>query len=440
MCFGCGRHRDASARERRPGIILIVVDALRADHVSAYGYARATTPTLDALAQDGVLFEQAYAAANWTKPSTASLFTGRLPHHHGCLVGHLKLEQAGEVVADLLPEQLTTFAELFKQYGWYTCGVTENKHITERYGFGQGFDRYGYGKLDQLPSRIWKSPRDQSFLAFAHLMGPHEPYDLPEEPSFSAYRDKFGKFASAIDFTTFDYKKQTSFSDDDLSEARALYDAKISWMDELQLGPLIASLRKGGIYDTSWIIVTSDHGEELGEHGRIGHGEVLYNESLRVPLIIKPPRGFPGFARGSRVKTPVSTVSIYPTLAEIATGAPVPSDGASLLPAVRGKPLAAQLIMAEYGRFQKGQLHAATIISGSRKLIRFYQPPAPSLAFDLERDPGEKSPLPASDPSIRALTELLAQQLNDQGTVSITTGQTTVLEEDTRELNALGYK
>jgi arylsulfatase A-like enzyme len=440
FCCACSRHRESKARERTSGIILIVIDALRADHVSAYGYERATTPNLDAIARDGIVFEQAFSAANWTKPSTASLFTGRLPHHHGCLVGHLRREKAGSVVADLLPDELTTFAELLQEHGWYTCGLTENKHITERYGFGQGFDRYGYERLGQLGSWISAAPPGKPFLAFAHIMGPHEPYDLPQDQSFAPYRDKFGSFASAIDFTTFDYKRQTSFSDDDLGRARALYDAKLNWVDELQIGPLLARLHRKGLYDSCWLVVTSDHGEELGEHGRIGHGEVLYNESLHVPLIVKPPRDYPGMRPGTRVATRVSTISLYPTLAEIATGASVPSDGVSLMAALRGEPLEDRPLIAEYGRFQKGRLHAATIIAGSHKLIRFYDPPAPSLLFDLERDPGERSPLPSSDPAVRPLTELLARGFNDDGIVNVTTVETTVQEDDVRDLDAIGYK
>jgi hypothetical protein len=309
------------------------------------------------------VFEQAFSAANWTKPSTASLFTGRLPHHHGCLVGHLRREKAGSVVADLLPDELTTFASCSSKRLVHLRPDREQAHH-RALRLRPGFDRYGYERLGQLGSRISAAPPGRPFLAFAHIMGPHEPYDMPQDKSFAPYRDRFGSFASAIDFTTFDYKRQTSFSDDDLGRARALYDAKLNWVDELQIGPLLAGLHRKGLYDACWLVVTSDHGEELGEHGKIGHGEVLYNESLHVPLIVKPPARLPRHEAGTRVATRVSTISLYPTLAEIATGASVPSDGLSLMAALRGEPLEDRPLIAEYGRFQKGRLHAATIMAG----------------------------------------------------------------------------
>ncbi|MFO0980498.1 MAG: sulfatase [Planctomycetota bacterium] len=435
----CGRDRTSSARSLPRAVILLVIDALRADHVSCYGYARATTPGLDQLARDGVLFANAYSAANWTKPSTASVFTGLLAHHHGVMVGHLKREATGQVVADVMSDDLVTLAEIMTRAGYRSAGCTENRHIAERYGFAQGFESYGVAKIDHLANWIRKA-RGTRLFAFAHVMGPHEPYDPRADVSFAPYREKFGKYPSRIDFGKYDYKRMTSFTADDTEQAAALYDAKINQCDEQVVGPFVEQLRQLDVYDHAWIIVTSDHGEELGEHGKIGHGESLYEESLRVPLIVKPPRGFAGIARGSSISARVSTLSLYATLAEIAQVPVPPGDGMSLLPALRGETLETRPIVAEFGRFKKGQLHAACVIQGSKKLIRYYDPGAPPALFDLQRDAEERqSQDPALSPAGRALESLLVGIVNPTGAAATSGSASSVSPDEQRELEALGY-
>lgn len=295
----------AARLPRRPNIVLITIDTLRADHLGSYGYARADTPVLDALARDGVRFSEVIAQAPLTLPSHASIFTGLTPPRHG----------VRNNPDSVVPASIPTLAERFHAAGYATAAFVSGFPLHKRFGLARGFDVYddrfprGDGssaapfterRADQTVAavRAWFSSRnrDVPFFLWVHLFDPHRPYDPPEP-----FRSRF---------------------------ADAPYDGEIAFVDA-QIGELRHTLSNGGA-DTI-VVVASDHGEGLNEHGEPTHGLFVYDSTIRVPLIVAAA----GLAAGRVVATPVRLVDVPPTLLELAALAPLPQiDGRSLAPAL----------------------------------------------------------------------------------------------------------
>jgi arylsulfatase A-like enzyme len=296
-----------------PSVLLLSLDTLRADHVGAYGYARATTPALDRLAARGVLFEQAIAHFPSTTASHMTMLTSLEPCAHGVLV-------PGSVLGPGVP----TLAEAFAARGWATVAVTENALIRGESGFNRGFDSY----RDILPTgadplglftevlaraRSWLARHgERPFFMFLHTYQVHIPYKVPPH-----YRDLFPVPADA-------------------SEARrqeADYDAGLRHADDL-LGGFVDALAADGLLGRTLLVVTSDHGTEFDEHGGIGHARGVYEEQVRVPLVLHHPVLATG---GRRVRAQVGLVDLAPTLLDlVGAAAPETFSGTSLAAAVRG--------------------------------------------------------------------------------------------------------
>jgi arylsulfatase A-like enzyme/uncharacterized membrane protein YbhN (UPF0104 family) len=309
-------------------VIVIVVDTLRADHLPAWGYAGTRTPNLDAFAAESVRFEHAYANSSWTRPSFASILTGRYASSHGAM---------GKM--DALPHDLVTMGEAFGGAGWYTAGLVTNFNVGPYFQFDQGFDEYTFLEPDYvlgaddsaaklllvqfLRQRIERArdvvaggaPRGsvyqdaevvnaelfrwldgapaEPWLLFVGYMDPHDPYY--EHPH------RRGGYSRAAHPTP---------ELDERERLIELYDGEIEYWDE-QFGRLVAELRRRGAYDDTTIVVTADHGEEFAEHGGFWHGTTLYDEQLHVPLFVHLPRGERG---GEVVRHWVESVDILPTL------------------------------------------------------------------------------------------------------------------------------
>jgi arylsulfatase A-like enzyme/uncharacterized membrane protein YbhN (UPF0104 family) len=322
-------HARPTAGPRAGNILFIVVDTLRADHLPAYGYTNGRTPNLDAFAQDAVRFDQAYANASWTRPSFASMLTGRYASSHSTMLKD-----------DGLPNELVTLPEALRDGGYSTTGFVTNFNVAPYYNFQQGFDRYEYlepefvlGADDASAKLIlvqvvrqyviekWRAyfdivepgttyrdaetvnqhvgqwldhaPADRPWFAFVAYMDPHDPY----------YEHPYNGRGYA----------RAAHQHPDLDEApelRRLYDGEITYWDE-HFGNLVADLKRRGLYDDLTIVITADHGEEFGDHGGFWHGTTLYDEQLHVPLFVK----LPGNARGG---TPVGhwvqSIDLMPTL------------------------------------------------------------------------------------------------------------------------------
>ena len=366
--MSCGS--EGPRRDRAP-VILIVFDALHAAHVSHLGHDRPTTPSLDALASEGVTFTQAFAPAPYTLASIPSLFTGRLPDHHGLVASGL-----------VLPDDEHTLAELLGAAGYRTFAAVANIKGGSLYGLDQGFEQFleFYDTEPTTPAKsarkggaLGRLPRAEAFLPvfrewlleldagepaflYAHVLEPHMPYDPPAkyrnlwlDPD---YRGRFRRGAThklMLDLqgrvvTPGQAAKQQAgdgyfvIERADSRAVKALYDANIRYADDV-LGKLLELLRKSGLYDDAFIIVTSDHGEALWEHGRWGHSWHLYDEMLHVPLVVKFPLG--SGPSDTRVDGIVSTMDLVPTLCELLNLAPPPGlDGRSLAATLERRPSA----------------------------------------------------------------------------------------------------
>ena len=281
-----------SARNAKPNVILITIDTVRADHVGCYGATGIQTPTVDSLARDGIVFERAISQVPLTWPSHAAILTGTYPFQNG----------VQDFTGQPLDPKFRTVAEAFKQSGYATGAVVSAFVLDRGWGLARGFDFYDdafsaetfqqkdIGLVDRKAGEsvthaldwLKKTPRRPFFL-WLHLYDPHSPYD-PPEPYRTQYRNH-------------------------------PYDGEIAYADH-ELGRLISWLKRSHLYDGSLIVLLSDHGESLGEHGEKEHGFFVYNATVRVPMIVKPPAGS-GF-RPSRVAWPVETIDIAPTLLQSA--------------------------------------------------------------------------------------------------------------------------
>lgn len=306
LATGCGGVPEVPAGR---SIVLVSVDTLRSDRLPAYGYDGVETPAFDALAAEGVVFERAYSPVPLTLPAHASLVTGLLPPDHGVRdnAGYRLEEDAGATVAELLGAE-----------GYATGAAVSSFVLRRETGMARGFDLYddrleagARATISQIqrpggrtlePALAWLHERAEvggPFFLFFHIYEPHTPYD-PPEPFASRYASTPG----------------------------GAYDGEIAASDRI-VGDLVEGLRELGLYDEATVVLLSDHGEGLGDHGEEEHGILLYRESLQVPLVVKLPGGT---RAGERVAAPVQLTDVTATLLELA-GAPAPEGlvGHSLL-------------------------------------------------------------------------------------------------------------
>jgi arylsulfatase A-like enzyme len=315
----------------RPNILVVVVDACRADKLGCYGFERSTSPNIDALAADpdAVVFRQHYVQSTWTKPSTASLFTGRFVHEHGVVLGHNPVA-GGRFRTDVLSEELETMAERFREADYATFAVLRNEHLADRYGFARGFatyDAFDYGVGDpQLVERFLAAVDRSSrrFFGYLHLVGCHHPFPLNQrdEQYIARYGfpyDESARRAAGVDFTVpgvaFDVRKrQLQLEVNDVRFLHLLYEARLRLTDSGPVARLLNELRRSGRYDDSLLILTADHGEELYDHRGYGHGPALGDEVIRVPLIVKFPKGRKPSQLARTVEEPTNSVDLLPSL------------------------------------------------------------------------------------------------------------------------------
>ena len=319
VSIGCRR-----APETPPNLILISLDTLRADHLGSYGYERPTSPALDAFARDGVLFESVTAPAPWTLPSHASLFTGLYPHTHGVKNYGTKLDPRTPTLASILSARgyrakaIVNHHVLGPDFG-LMHGFAEAEYVSE-WSDGDADTRQLTDRGEEITTKAidWIDRAKSPFLLFLHYFDVHSDYSARPE-----YVAMFAKpYAGPIDGSTAQLLEMradgTRIDGADLEHLVALYDAEIRQLDD-QLARLLRALDERGLSDRTLIVVTSDHGEELMEHGSVLHGRTMYQEVIGVPLLVRGP----GIPRGTRVAQNVSLTDLLPTLLEV-LGAPVP--------------------------------------------------------------------------------------------------------------------
>lgn len=389
--------------------LIVTVDCLRPDHMGVYGYERDTTPYLSRFAAESVVFERAFATSAWTSPGVSSLFTGFYPPVHA---------QNGQY--SFYDPLASSPIRLFAANGIVSYARTKEGPTYEDFGFGH--DLLPLGTLEELIEyRAHPARKNQRFFAWVHLTEPHLPYNPSEynarrwggrdrqNPAIEAVNTKHVIFREAGDVT---------FAPEDVPVVRALYDGKVAEADD-RLGRALERMRETGLLDNTVVVLTADHGEELLEHGWVGHASTshaghLYDELMRIPLIVR----VPGDRYRGRRAGMVQQVDVMPTLIELlgldAGALAVPMQGRSLVPLLAADGPGRDVVFAETTLKGWGTPRAETSIrvtaarSADRKLVR--GPDGRLTGYDLRADPGETRDAYAESPDAFApLREALAR-------------------------------
>lgn len=438
---GCGE-RDSSGLPDfsvpgavRPNVLVVLIDALRRDHVGAYGYPLPTTPGIDTLAAESTLFTRAYSHSSWTKPSVATLFTSLYPDQHG--MGRVGFEDADGFQTDVLPAGIETLAERFQQAGYRTGAIGTNVHILKKTGFAQGFNRFfnkrlvtAYQVNRLLQEWIEAGSQDVPFFAYAHYMDVHFPYNRKLADETGRFGDSRTRPPAPQHWTRVPEWAAKHMSPANLAAFIASYDEEVAYTDGA-FGQLADWLRESGLLENTVVVLVADHGEGFNEHGELQHGYAPYEEVTGIPMIFRLPPVY-GLEPG-KVDDVVGLVDVMPTLLDL-VGIETPPlvQGRSLTPLLLGERLRERPVYVE-GPGVRG-------LRGSTHTLFAFEV-GELLCFDNVEDPMEQSPLPDPLPEIcarmaTALEGLVAGfQLAGEG------GEGTVaLDADEVEaLRALGY-
>jgi arylsulfatase A-like enzyme len=434
LCVACSG--EDSSPPRRPDVILISIDTLRPDHLGAYGYSRPTSPTFDATAQAGVLFEDVTSPSPWTLPAHVSLLSGLYPSHHRII----SLDRA-------LDAKIPTLASILADAGYDTAAVINSYTLSRRYGLDRGFRRFRRVKekpvnpsteiTDQAIEWL-EEPREHPIFLFVHYYDVHSDYrSLPnfERQFANEYEGEFdGSTSQLMDVR---YGRRT-LNQQDVGHLLDLYDAGIRQMDT-ELARFLSRLDRG-LLDHALLVLTSDHGEEFLEHGGVLHGRTQFQEVLRVPLTIRGP----GVPEAVRVSTPVSLVDIVPTLlALLEIRSPENLDGVDLSPLWKGEGerLENRPLFGEADHRHSFKDSTRSVRQGGHT---FHLDPITGKfeLYDLERDPEERTNVADSQ---RGVADQLRKQLfrfmrsAAETRADILRPATPLTPEEIKRLRELGY-
>ena len=423
---------ELSGKYKGCNVILIILDAMRPDYLSCYGYSGKTSPNIDALADKGVIFLNAFSTASYTMPGVASLFTSLYPYSHNMAC----------IVKDCLPDTIFTLAQILDVYGYNTAwfGDLADPHSGAAKGMLNGF-KAEYG-LPQSPDSVISGFRDvrrwinknsrSKFFLTVHSYITHERLFPFLRAGNKFDRLASNKFKNTLDgfrqdrvdkrkrnrsvfidpmFVEESTRRQHELLEErfietingldkrEFSEFIALLDSAIYEADDNLIGGIVAELKARGIYDKTIIIITADHGNEYMEHGSVGHGAKLYDESIRVPLIYY----LPGLSRGVRVKRMAQSIDVLPTLLGLLSiPAPEQAQGVSLIGLLEDKK---HLPVNEFV-FSQGSYGIFSIRSRewkyTRRITDYPDGPEddPEHLFDLRMDKSEKNDLKEIRPEI----------------------------------------
>jgi arylsulfatase A-like enzyme/Flp pilus assembly protein TadD len=407
-----GATAPANAPKPHPNVILITIDTVRADHVGCYGAKDVQTPTLDSLAHDGIVFERAISQVPLTWPSHTVILTGTYPFQNG----------VQDFTGPPLAPQFRSVAQAFKDHGYRTGAVVSAFVLDRSWGLARGFDFYDDAFApEQFKNRdlglverragesvtralkwLQQNPH-RPFFFWLHLYDPHSSYD-PPEPFHSQFHDR-------------------------------LYDGEIAYADH-ELGRLITWLKRNQLYDGSLIVMVSDHGESLGEHGEHEHGFFVYNSTVQIPLILKPPAG--GGIRPERITTPVETAAVAPTLLALAGVKDAAIEKQFSTRGLLAKQPESDSAYSEtfypFSSFGWSPLHA---LETSR--YHYIDAPTPEL-YDLTSDPDESNNIAPQQTATVAVLKGKLQQLLAANPFQPANSAGSNLSPDAAEkLRALGY-
>ncbi len=396
-------------RDGRLNVLLITLDTTRADRLGAYGYAKARTPNLDAIARNGILFSNAYCQVPLTLPSHCSIMTGTTPLVHG-------VHNNGTYT--LASDQIT-LAKILKARGFKTAAFVSSFSVDSRFGLDQGFDIYDDSFQQGSPFKALNSERkaeevyavfsswldklrEAPFLCWVHFFDPHLPYNPP-----SPYRE--------------DFKDR-------------LYDGEVAYMDYI-IGELMRKIQEKNLLGRTLIIVAGDHGEAFGEKGESGHGMFLYDMAIKVPLLFYAENYLPS---NGVVPARVRLIDILPTVLDLLNiPKPEPVQGTSLIPYIQKKKKSDldSYIETSYPKENYGWSPLVGLIAGDWKYIRA---PKEEL-YDLKADPNEAKNLFASDKKTAAKLKGSLDALIKESVVPGASAKRTLTAEDQARLRSLGY-
>jgi arylsulfatase A-like enzyme len=419
-------------------VLVIVLDTVRADRLSAYGYDRPVSPNLDALAREGVRFDHFFSSSSWTLPAHASLFTGLHPAVHAATQEHLELSR-----------EHTTLSERFAAAGYATFGASSNGVVNKQSGLARGFATF----VESFRQEVWERfvdgphpnhgtlleflderPQDRPFFAFLNYIDAHLPYKPPEpfRSRFLRTQPDAEDLEAAMRIRLKDhYLREDGLPAETLRILNDLYDGEIALLDS-HIGKLIDDLRARGLLEETLVVVLSDHGENLGEHGHFSHVFSIHDTLLRVPLIVR----FPGGARAGSLRQDAAALrDLYPTLLRYC--------GIALDSGPYGRDLfdpsaltGGNLAISEY-YYPSQVLSIFTpeeLESGTEQLARFrrrlrsiqdehyklvWSAPGRLSLFDMESDPGEQRDLSEAPGEAATLARLRAALVEELGELEL---------------------
>ena len=400
---GCGGRDSEGPRL----VLLFLVDTLRSDRLQTYGYEHPTSPELLEFARDAVLFEHSYSTAPWTKPSVASLFTSYYPLEHRAL-------ERGDRLTSVIP----TVSEHFSARGYETVAFSANPFITSEFGFNRGFDVFRAMKgsddikdacvedlYEAFKSVILGRVSQRPLFVYVHAMEPHAPYEPLVEDIKTIYPDYTGATSGDIN-----RKKWSQVSIDELN---VLYDSEIRHSDR-GFGKFLSLLKEEGVYDDALIVFTSDHGEEFMEHDGLGHGNRLWEELVKIPLLIKMPGNSNG---GRRIARTVSLIDLVPTLLA-AIGNPLEGSvvsGRSFLPLLTDEEEKEGKTPDIFIDESRVRVEMSSLRRGPWKMIYQTRPEQRLQLYDINRDPGETEDVASTNPLIlEQMEEILVERMNQR--------------------------
>ena len=426
------------SRSKGPNIILISIDALRADHLSCYGYYRNTSPNIDRLASQGVLFKNAFSQATSTLLSHTSIFLSQYVWRH-------KVDNPDK----RLGNSFTTLAEILKDRNYTTCAFVGGGLVSAKFGFNRGFEIYddgipGKGRHNEISSYMdrllsWlKSVKNRKFFLFIHTYDVHEPYNSPE-PYFDLYtkgcsEGKHLRTSEGIKPGELDASKLTP---EEIDYIIAVYDGGINYVDD-QLGKIFEKLKQLGIDDNTIIIVTADHGEAFREHGRLGHSHRPYIELIHVPLIMRGP----GIPTNRIYENWVQHIDIVPTILEILnTPQREEMQGRSILPLMNNCEIEEDFKTYSFGYYKNKHESPFSMSSRTKEWIYIMNQNGPDELYDRINDPKEQNNIIEKRPLIaQKLKEELADFIALTSEAKPQVAEKIDIDEELKEqLKSLGY-
>lgn len=409
----CRKSEVAKSELQHPTVILISIDTLRADYLKLYDAKGVETPNIQQVAKDGAKFQNVISQVPYTLPSHCTMLTGVYPVAH-----HVR-----DNVRDILPAGIRTLAEVFKQNGYQTAGFAGSMVLSNQTGLARGFDFFDdffsrgdvhaedLGGIERRAGEVlqsfqyWLDHRNSQspFFAFVHFYDPHSPYNPP--PGYAASQ------------------KQED-----------LYAGEIKYVDSV-LGDLINLLKTKNIWNDAVVMITSDHGEMLNEHGEIGHGFFLYEAALKVPLLVRAPN----VRKGESVSDLVELVDIPPTLLQLANlPASSQMQGESLVPVLNGEHKKKSRAAFSESYFASLQFGISPLRMMQEGTLKYIDAPQPEL-YELSSDPNEKTNLVSSRQSDVQKMKTRIQQFEKANAKDYTKEKRAVTAEEAEQFAAIGY-